>query len=416
MAKIIPFRAIRPPRDLVHLVATRSYMTYSEPALKDKLENNPYTFLRVINPDWEGEKLYGSEKFEAVRSEFHRFMEEGYFVQDEKPAYYLYEQVVRGRSFMGIIGGAAVDDYAKGMIRKHEDTLSAREAMFKEYLKVTDFNAEPVLLSYPDIPGLDVIVARHRMERPEYEFYTTDGHLHRLWAIDEEEDHHSIEAYFERIPALYIADGHHRCASSALLSEEICSHSPEARENGTCRYFMALMMPESQLHIWDFNRLVRDLNGHSDESFRKAIEEHFQVSRIPQGTDPLPRSKHDFSMYLDGEWYNLIYDGQAVDPTDPVADLDAQILTEKVLTPLLGIEDLRSDERVSFLDGRKGVIGLEASVDSGGFAVAFALHPISMEQLKRISDAGRTMPPKSTYIEPKLRSGLTVYPIEGRNE
>ena len=216
----------------MHLVATRSYVTYSEPALKDKLENNPYTFLRVINPDWEGEKLHGSEKFEAVRSEFHRFMDEGYFVQDEKPAYYLYEQVVRGRSFMGIIGGAAVDDYAEGMIRKHEDTLSAREAMFKEYLKVTDFNAEPVLLSYPDIPGLDVIVARHRMERPEYEFYTTDGHLHRLWAIDEEEDHHSIEGYFQRIPALYIADGHHRCASSALLSEEICSHSPEARENG----------------------------------------------------------------------------------------------------------------------------------------------------------------------------------------
>lgn len=414
MAKIIPFRAIRPPRDLVHLVATRSYMTYTEPALKDKLENNPYTFLRVINPDWEGEKLHGIEKYEAVRDEFQRYVQQGYFVQDKEPSYYLYEQVAKGESFMGVIAGVSVDDYESGLIRKHEDTLSAREAMFKEYLKVTDFNAEPVLISYPDAPGLDLVIARHKLERPEYEFYTTDGHLHRLWMINEEADQQHIERYFARIPALYIADGHHRCASSALLAEETCQMNGSAREGQNCGYFMALLMPETKLHIWDFNRLVRDLNGHTPKSFLKALEERFELLRLPAGCDPRPRSKHDLSMYLDGEWYSLIYNGQNVDPNDPVADLDAQILTDEVLRPLLGIADLRSDDRVQFLDGRKGMIGLEASVDSGGYAVAFALHPVSMEQLKRISDAGRTMPPKSTYIEPKLRSGLTVYPIEGK--
>jgi len=413
LAKIIPFRAIRPPRDVVHLVASRSYVSYDKASLCDKLENNPYTFLHIINPDWQGEELSGTDKYEAVRKAFDDFRAAGTFIQDSAPCIYLYEQIAHGESFMGLVVGAAVEDYRNGVIRKHEDTLSHRENMFKEYLKVTDFNAEPVLLTYPDALGIDELIAAKSEERPEYEYYTTDKHLHRLWVFEEARDLQHIQEYFSHMTALYIADGHHRSASSSLLADELHQELGTEGEQ-PFDYFMAFMIPESRMHIWDYNRLLRDLNGLSKEEFLEKLEGSFEVYRLSAGTDPRPRSKHHLSVYIGGEWFALTYHDESLDPTDPVADLDARILTVEVLRPILGIEDLRTSDRVDFLDGRKGMKGLEAAVDSGKYAAAFALYPVSTEQLKRISDADLTMPPKSTYIEPKLRSGLTVYPIEGK--
>ena len=414
MAKIFPFRAIRPPRDVVNLVASRSYVSYSKESLRDKLENNPYTFLHVINPDWDSEDLSGTEKFNAVKETFHKFENEGVFVQDEHAAFYLYEQVAHGEHFIGWIAGAAVLDYDSGVIKKHEDTISARESMFKEYLEVTDFNAEPVLLTYPDSPGLESLREGYMAQRPEYEYYTTDKHLHRLWVVNEASHIEEIQEHFEKISAVYIADGHHRSASSALLAKELRESQAEPSE--TSQHFLAFFIPESRLHIWDFNRLVQDLNGLTASQFLAAMGESFEVERLTARQDPRPERKHDISLYVDGNWYRLRYDGSSADLQDPVSDLDAHILTKEVLAPILGIHDLKTDDRIQFLDGRKGMKGLQQKVDSGAFKAAFALFPVSMEQLKRISNAGKTMPPKSTYIEPKLRSGLTVYPINGKGE
>ncbi len=388
-------------------------MSYSRESLRNKLENNPYTFLHIINPDWEGGELSGTARYEAVRDAFGAFRAAGTFFQDPQPSFYLYEQVAQGKSFMGIIAGASVDDYRNGVIRKHEDTLSHREDMFREYLKVTDFNAEPVLLAYPDAPGLEELIAGKTAGRPEYEYYTTDQCLHRLWILDQPNEMEHIVQYFSRMEAVYIADGHHRSASSALLSEEL------HRKNGTTGeqpydYFMAFLIPGSRIHIWDYNRLVKDLNGLSKEDFLKKLGESFEVVRLTAGNSPRPQGKHHLSLYLDGEWHSMTYHNENMDLTDPVADLDTHILTREVLDPILDIADLRSDDRVGFMDGRKGMEGLQAAVDSGRYVAAFALYPVSMEQLRHISDAGKIMPPKSTYIEPKLRSGLIVYPIEGR--
>ncbi len=411
MAKIIPFRALRPPRDVVHLVASRSYVSYTKESLRDKLENNPYTFLHIINPDWDSEELSGTEKFKAVKSAFESFREEGIFIEEKQPAFYLYEQVAHGEHFIGWIAGAAVSDYENGVIKKHEDTLSSRESMFKEYLEVTDFNAEPVLLAYPDQTGLDDLMDKYRVQRPEYEYYTTDKHLHRLWLVFDEMDIEKIQQYFENMSAVYIADGHHRSASSALLAEELAGRN--ANPSIESQHFLAFFIPESRLHIWDYNRLVKDLNGLTAEAFIDALKVSFSVKRLAARENPKPQKKHDLALYLDGSWYQLTYDASSIDPTDPVSDLDVHILTQKVLAPILGIQDLRTDNRIDFMDGRKELEGLRAKVDSGAFKAAFALYPVSVNQLKRVSDAGKTMPPKSTYIEPKLRSGLTVYPING---
>ncbi len=411
MAKIIPFRALRPPRDVVHLVASRSYVSYTKESLCDKLENNPYTFLHIINPDWNSDELSGTDKFKAVKSAFESFRKEGVFIEEERPAFYLYEQVAHGEHFIGWVAGAAVSDYQNGVIKRHEDTLSSRESMFKEYLEVTDFNAEPVLLAYPDQPGLDDLMDKYRVQRPEYEYYTTDRHLHRLWLVFDESDIRTIEKHFEKISAVYIADGHHRSASSALLAQDIARKNPNPSLES--QHFLAFFIPESRLHIWDYNRLIKDLNGLTVEAFIDALKASFKVERLSARENPKPQKKHDLALYTDGHWYQLTYDTSVIDPSDPVSDLDVHILTQKVLAPILGIHDLRTDSRIDFMDGRKELEGLQAKVDSKAFKAAFALYPVSVDQLKRVSDAGKTMPPKSTYIEPKLRSGLTVYPING---
>lgn len=410
MISIKPFRAIRPTRDKAYLVATRSYLTYVDEELDDKLRNNPYTFLHVINPK-EGRKLaYGQPKYRLVKEAFDRFREEGTFIQDKKEGYYLYRQVKEGNEYIGLIAAVAVEDYLNDKIKKHENTLTYREEMFTDYLETTGFNAEPVLLTYRDDMRLNRLFAKIIEERSEYEFTSTDRVLHQLWLIDAPKDVRLITEVFKDQETLYIADGHHRCASSSLLSERLDGRKKQASENH--RYFMAFLIGEGQMKVYDFNRLVKGTNRLSEQELVEKIKKDFLVE--PKGKLAYkPEKLHEMSMYLKGHWYKLAPKTGSFDPQDPVGNLDPAILSKKILKPILGIKNLKTNSRAGFLPGTEGMEGLKHKVDAGEYDIAFGLFPVAIEQIKQVADAGKTMPPKSTYIEPKLRSGLTIYRILG---
>ena len=407
MSKFIPFRAVRPPRDKAHLVGSRSYVNYTEQDLEDKLRSNPFTFLHVINPELHPVKhrhISHRERFELVRKEYDRFFELGHFIKDEKKAFYLYRQTKEGSQYVGIIGGISVDDYRSGHIRIHEETLTQKEQLFEEYLEVTRFNAEPVLLTYDDVNEINDVQDKYLQKRPEFEFLTTDGVKHEMWLISKKADKAVLKEEFDKLNCVYIADGHHRSASSALLSEQL-------DEAGKYKdYFMAMMMPSSNLRIVDFNRLVKSLNGMRRNELLERLEDHFHVSACAERYQQ--EQQGVFGMYLYGDWYRLELKEKFI-KENPLEQLDAQVLTDTILKPLLGIKDLKTDSTVDFLSGLEGMEGLEKEVDSGRYKVAFALYPVSVEQLKHVADQGGVMPPKSTWIEPKLRSGLTIYEIKG---
>jgi uncharacterized protein (DUF1015 family) len=300
-----------------------------------------------------------------------------------------------------------VEDHQNGHIKVHEETLTAREEKFKDYLKICRINAEPVLLTYPDDLSIDLVMDRYMIERPEYEFSTADKTLHKLWVIDRIEDIRLVTNAFNNIDDLYIADGHHRTASSALLSRELAS------EDERCDHFMAYFVPESELRIYDFNRVIRDLNGLELKEFLVVIAQKFSISEVP-GDVFKPEEEHTFGMYCEGKWFKLEFKGdlKGLRENGPAADLDAQILSSLILEPILSIGDLKTDDRVDFVDGVRGMPALMKKVDSGKYKVAFALFPVSVERLKKLADAGGIMPPKSTWIEPKLRSGLTIYAFD----
>ncbi|MGB0176961.1 MAG: DUF1015 domain-containing protein [Owenweeksia sp.] len=409
MIQIKPFQAIRPPRDKAYLVATRSYLSYSDEELDDKLSNNPYTFLHIINPEGGRQLPYGKAKYEMVRKCFEKFSADQTFFQDEQENYYLYRQVKEGNEYIGLIAAVSVEDYFDGRIKKHEKTLTQREKMFTDYLEVTGFNAEPVLLTYKDDLRLDQIFARYINERAEYEFTSTDKVLHQLWLIDNPEDIQKITKVFKDQEALYIADGHHRCSSSSLLARRLEKNGlgPEHTDH---RYFMAFLIGEEQMKVYDFNRLVKGFNGLSPEELLDGIRKDFLVDA--KGARPYkPEKLHEISMYMKGNWYKLVPRTGSFDPGHPVEHLDTQIISKKILKPLLGIQNIKTDQRVGFLPGTEGLEGLIKKVESKAYDLAFALFPVSIEQIKEVADAGKTMPPKSTYIEPKLRSGLTIYKI-----
>ncbi len=405
MITIKPFRAIRPPRDKAYLVATRSYLTYSEEELDDKLANNPYTFLHVINPNRGRHLSYGKEKYMEVKKCFEKFTREGYFHQDEHENYYLYRQVKEGNEYIGLISAVSVDDYLEGRIKKHEHTLTNREKMFTDYLETTGFNAEPVLLTYRDDLRLNKIFAEYFTQRAEYEFTSTDRVLHQLWVIEDEKHISQITSAFGDQTALYIADGHHRCSSSSLLAQRLKDASGEGH-----KYFMAFLIGEEQMKVFDFNRLIKGTNVKSEEELLAALNVDFLVEPI-RSESFKPEKLHELGMYINGHWYKLVPRTGTFDPQHPVGHLDAEILSKKILRPILGIKNLKTDSRAGFLPGTEGMQGLKRKVDSGEYDIAFALYPVSVDQVKQVADAGKTMPPKSTYIEPKLRSGLTVYKI-----
>lgn len=406
MINVAPFRAVRPKRDVVSLVASRSYVSYSDEQLCEKLENNPYTFLHVIHPDTDAAvKSEGREKYDLVRQKFEQFEREGIFIKDDEASFYLYQQRTHSHVFTGIIAAVSVKDYLDGRILVHEHTLTQREEMFKEYLNTTGFNAEPVLLMYPENGDVNTIIGKAMDTRPEFEFTTTDRVSHYLWKIDSAEDCAVISSAFGQMEKIYIADGHHRSASSALLAQ----HLTEEGKSGAFDHFMAYLIPENSIHIHGFHRLVKDLGMPHDE-FLKKLEDNFIVSEW-EGDTYHPDRLHEIGMYIDGSWKTLTAKPGSFSPEDPVASLDAEILSRNVLDHILHIKDLRADPRVDFLPGDKGCEAIEKAVNSNQYEVGFALYAVSAEQLKDVADASLIMPPKSTYIEPKLRSGLTIYEL-----
>jgi uncharacterized protein (DUF1015 family) len=414
VAKIIPFRGIRPVRDKVHLVASRSVDNYGRNDLAEKLRGNPYTFLHVINPDFsEGKRSKPGtlDRLKKVRNKYLQFRNEGIFLRDQTPTYYLYQQIKLGHTYTGIIACTSIDEYFNGTIRVHEQTLTDRERKLQEYLDVCEFNAEPVLFCYPDHEGITAIIDKHLAQREEYDFTTTDKVRHRLWLIDSEQDVHAMEEYFGDISAVYIADGHHRSASSARLGKDRRQRDGMFSGNEPYNYYLGVFFPESQLKIFDFNRVVKDLNGLSTEEFISAIQNDFEVNRHGDNIFK-PQQKHVFSMYLENAWYELRLLPGRVNDAEPVNSLDAFLLSKYILTPVLGIEDLKTDNRVGFVSGIKGADELKNQVDHWKFKVAFGLYPVQMQELKHIADTNNIMPPKTTWVEPKMRSGLVIFPLD----
>lgn len=407
MAELRPFPAVRPAPDKVHLVASRSYVTYTPLKLRDKLEYNPYSFIHIINPEYREKRKTrpnSPERFKKVKKRYDEFLQEQTLIREDRPAYYIYRQLHAGHSHTGIIAAVAVDDYLQGHIRIHEQTIGPREEVFREYLDCTDFNAEPVLLTFPDYESLHELILPWTTSSPLYDFSTADRVRHQLWAVQEEAKIEAIGEFFAHVPLLYIADGHHRSASSVRLAEERRKkeHDPQAAWN----YFMAYILPSRDLLIHPFHRLVTEIGHYRSEDFLRALEKDFEINKLQSGA--APDERRSFHLYLEDSWYKLSFRHPG---NIHLEETDAQLLTDTVLKPLLGIEDLRHDSRVSFLGGENRIQELENLVNKGVYKAAFALYPVSIGELIALSDRHISMPPKSTYIEPKLRSGLTIFEL-----
>ena len=408
MSSVTPFKIVRPARDKANLVVSRSYHAYSDEELKLRLSYNPYSFLHILNPGFKFEKeVTGEQRFKLVGNRYQEFKDEHFFKQEDKPAFMLYKMMTRTHTFCGIIGATSVKDYEENIIKVHEDTIERKEELFKNYLNTVGFNAEPVLLTYPDNNTLEDLFSSVMKSRPEYEFSTTDRVDHHLWLINDDETIAQITEEFKSIDRLYIADGHHRSASSALLAKDY-KRDGEFVDGVTQNNFMSFLIPESNLKIYEFYRLIEDLNGLSKDEFLIVLDEHFRIEN--RGINAYkPSKKHHFSMYLDGEFYSLYLRKSGYNFKNKLEELDAQILYDLILKPILNIQDLRNNKRIDYLPGIKDSIQLKEKVDSGKFKVAFGMLPIDVEMMKEIAAAGLKMPPKSTYIRPKLRSGLTIY-------
>lgn len=414
MAKVIPFRAIRPENDKVHLVASRSVDGYNPSELREKLSGNPFTFLHVINPDFDDNiktKPGSKERLQKVKNKFKSFIKEKIFLRDESPCYYVYRQVKENNTYVGIIACTSIDDYLNGVIKIHEQTITSREEKLKDYLEVCEFNAEPVLFCYPNDSIIDKTTIETLQEKPDYDFTTTDKVRHTLWVVKDKKTVQLIADRFSEIPNIYIADGHHRSASSALLGKIKRSTKKNYTGEEAFNYYLGVFFPESQLKIYDYNRVVKDLNNLSVSDLIKKIKTKFDVTEV-NGEDFKPASKHEISMYTDKKWYSLKAKENTYNPKDPVGSLDAAILTEHILSPIFDVHDLKTDKRIGFVPGIKGSKELKKQVDEGKAAIAFGLYPVTMEHLKWIADTNNIMPPKSTWVEPKMRSGLVIYTFE----
>jgi uncharacterized protein (DUF1015 family) len=411
MAVVSPFCAWRPPADKAHLVASRSFISYTQQDLIEKLKGNPFTFLHIINPEYENGTTYSTykDKVTAIRKKYEEFIGKGYLIHDTQPAFYIYRQQKKQNTYTGIIALTSIWDYFNGKIKKHEATLTKKEEKLKEYLKVTKINAEPVCLTYQYNEQINSVIQKAIQERPEYDFSTTDRVRHTLWLIQDKNDINRVVKGFEQTEALYIADGHHRSASSSLLGKELSEQNPHHTGKEGYNYFMSLLIDDKQLKIFDFNRIVKDLNGKTPAEFLEALQLNFEI--IPQKQLIKPKSTHEITMYLRGAWYLIKPYKNIINTQDVVKSLDCDILSEYILNPILGIEDIKNDKRIDFINGEKGYDDMISKVDSGEYSVAFGLYPVTMEQLKAVADANAIMPPKSTWVEPKLRSGLTVFDI-----
>ena len=414
MSKIIPFKAVRPTPDKVALVTCRNYDDYSAAELSSWLDFNPYSFLHVINPAFaHSQKTTLDKRFKGVALKYQDFKNDGIFIEDEKASFFVYEIQTKNQVFTGIVAGTSIEDYKNNTIKKHEDTLQYRVELFKDYLHQTGFNTEPVLITYPDNSRLNQWITEKKKELPIYCFSTPNKEKHTLWKVDSDNEITWLTQQFEAIPELYIADGHHRSASAELLHDQ---YKSEGNEN--LDYFMSFLIAETNVKIYEFNRIIRDLNGHSKEDFILKLSEHF-IIKLKEQELWKPQSKFEFGMYLDGAFYALFYKLGSSDSEQAkqniklslLENLDAQILYDKVLQPILGIEDLRNDERIEYIPGKQSILTIKELVDEGEFEVGFMLFPSDISEIKALADNNLIMPPKSTYIEPKFRSGLMVYEL-----
>jgi len=414
MATVLPFKALRPANDKVHLVASRSLDLYNSNDLKDKLAGNPFTFLHVINPDYDDgirTQPGSKERLSKVKRKFKQFVSEKVLKQDDKPAYYIYRQIKLGHEYIGIIACTSIDDYMNGVIKIHEQTITTREEKLKEYLEVCEFNAEPVLFCYPNDADLDKLILEVSQTRPDYDFTTTDKIQHTLWVVKDSERLNSISEHFKAIPSIYIADGHHRSASSALLGKILRKSKKDYTGKEAFNYYLGIFFAETQLKIFEYNRVIKDLTDLNLYELLKELKLKFDVTEV-KSVIYCPSQKHELSMYVEGKWYSLKAKDGTYNSLDAVGSLDASILSEHILAPLFGIYDLKTDKRIAFIPGIKGAEALKDSVDEGKADVAFGLYPVTMDHLKWIADTNNIMPPKSTWVEPKMRSGLVIYTFE----
>lgn len=408
MAKIVGFRAIRPTRDKVHLVATRPYYTYKSNVLKAKLEDNPYTFLHIINPEFgkaNKTKPNSNERFIHVKEQFNRFLDEGILKQEKEEILYIYRQTKGDFSCIGVIAGSSVSEYDAGKIKKHEATLTSREEMFTRYLEIVGFNAEPVLLTYQNNDDIAEFLRKKTNERSEYEFSTTDKVKHELWCLSIAESDELIHK-FSSIDATYIADGHHRSASSARL------HHLRGQDNmnSSTSYFLSFLVQENQIEIIEFNRLVKTLNNLSEEEFLSKLSMVGELIALNEIRNP--SKEHEIVIVLKNKAFSFFPLPQFIDLGHPVNSLDPEILTQLILSPILGIHDLKTSDELVFSPGSESIESVVEKINNEKFAVGFLLFPLNIHQVKRVADNGMNMPPKSTWVEPKLRSGLTIYPID----
>ena len=414
MAIIKPFKGIRPPKALVEEVASRPYDVLNSAEARAEAGDNEKSLYHIIKPEInfpEGTDEHDPCVYESAAEHFQMFQDKGWLVQDEKENYYVYAQTMNGKTQYGLVVGAYVPDYMNGIIKKHELTRRDKEEDRMKHVRVNNANIEPVFFAYPDNAELDAIVAKYTAGQPEYDFIAPgDGFGHTLWIIDQQEDIDAITKAFAAMPALYIADGHHRSAAAALVDAEKAQQNPNHKGDEEYNYFMAVCFPANQLTIIDYNRVVKDLNGLTPEEFLSAIEKNFIVEE--KGTEIYkPNALHNFSLYLDGKWYSLTAKEGTYDDNDPIGVLDVTISSNLILDEILGIKDLRSDKRIDFVGGIRGLGELKKRVDSGEMKVALALYPVSMKQLMDIADTGNIMPPKTTWFEPKLRSGLIIHKL-----
>lgn len=414
MATIKPFKGIRPPKELVESIESRPYDVLSSKEAREEAGDNEMSLYHIIKPEIDFEEdidEYDPRVYQKAADNFKKFMDKGWLVQDDKENYYLYAQTMNGKTQYGLVVGAAVADYMSGLIKKHELTRCDKEEDRMKHVRVCNANMEPVFFAYPDNARLDEIIKRVAQNEPEYDFIAPiDGFRHQFWIISNEDDIRAITEEFAKIPALYIADGHHRSAAAALVGAELARKDENHTGNEEYNYFMAVCFQASQLTILDYNRVVKDLNGLTPEQFINALSKNFIIEKKGAETYK-PLCIHNFSLYLDGCWYSLTAKEGTYNDSDPIGVLDVDISTRLILNEILNIQDLRSDKRIDFVGGLRGLEELKKRVDSGEMKAALALYPVSMKQIMDIADSGAIMPPKATWFEPKLRSGLVIHKL-----
>ncbi len=414
MAKVKPFKGVRPPKAIVEEVVSRPYDVLNSEEARSEAEGNEKSLYHIIKPEIDFEPGFDEHHpmvYDKAIENFIKFQKEGWLVQDDRENYYIYAQTMDGRTQYGFVVGAWVDDYMEGRIKKHELTRRDKEEDRMKHVRVNNANIEPVFFAFPDNEVLEQIIRDVTAGEPEYDFVAPDGFGHTLWVIDNDDIIAKITEEFDKIPNLYIADGHHRSAAAALVGAEKAKNNPDHKGDEEYNYFLAVAFPASHLKIIDYNRVVRDLNGLTPAEFLDRLSENFNVEE--KGTEIYqPSGLHNFALYLDGKWYSLTAKPGTYNDKDPIGVLDVTVSSDLILRDILGIHDLRSDKRIDFVGGIRGLGELKRRVDSGEMKMALALYPVTMDQLINIADTGNIMPPKTTWFEPKLRSGLVIHKLD----